>query len=611
MNKTYRYKHLRGRHDQRDHNRWPAGYQAQGYIPVGGGRRAGILSSRATGGLAGITQQNVLASKAKWRETVPQNAFARFVKKPQALNDLREKTKTLKDGRRFNPKWNTRLFRKVPRSKIGATGVVKLEPNPNIPDASKLPKRNYLWNKRAKTNNGFGNDAWLYHDSYIMPLVADALTTAMGMYDSSAATYIPGHSIVGTDITGFPFDLNNSKIVEDIKNGKINIEEQALVDLILGRNFTKQEDYVITLTPDGYALRSTNFNDTGVPTSDIKTLYADLSIGKKGTLVREDPKSLLVQLMIENKQNGSSKEGKKVSSTDYTASYEQSVDLRFSPETLHKLASAQYAIQYDPSIPEIVKLQIAERIQYVLGKAFHLNEGVSPKEMDEISMSMKNVPVGITAGEMKEFRQDLSSAGNDASMAVSTQTALANQPYRDQYRDSFPLAEPLFRDLAERMIETVDDAQLTYRQVLSSISQERDEAINPVDRQILDEYFRSVGDETSSIATINFLYQSVLNSGGAFVRLNEVEKRIRKIKKPEPGTVAFENYERLQDAMRRMRTEVPGLYNSINSYLQNPNTLFGGLSYMSLQRISEQAQQFNADVDAIQKFANEMFSENK
>jgi len=60
-----RIKHLRGRHDQRDHNRWPAGYQAQGYIPVGGGRRAGLLSSRATGGLAGLTQTNIMMNQTK------------------------------------------------------------------------------------------------------------------------------------------------------------------------------------------------------------------------------------------------------------------------------------------------------------------------------------------------------------------------------------------------------------------------------------------------------------------------------------------------------------------------------------------------------------------
>jgi len=57
-------KHLRGRHDQRDHNRWPAGYQAQGYIPVGGGRRAGLLANRVSGGLSSMTRRNVLASSA-------------------------------------------------------------------------------------------------------------------------------------------------------------------------------------------------------------------------------------------------------------------------------------------------------------------------------------------------------------------------------------------------------------------------------------------------------------------------------------------------------------------------------------------------------------------
>ena len=55
-----RLKHLRGRHDQRDHNRWPAGYQAQTYTPTG--RRGSAMAARATGGLAGVTQENVLAN---------------------------------------------------------------------------------------------------------------------------------------------------------------------------------------------------------------------------------------------------------------------------------------------------------------------------------------------------------------------------------------------------------------------------------------------------------------------------------------------------------------------------------------------------------------------
>ena len=57
------YKHLRGRHDQRDHNRWPAGYQAQTYTPSG--RRGSAIAARATGGLAGVTQENILANQGE------------------------------------------------------------------------------------------------------------------------------------------------------------------------------------------------------------------------------------------------------------------------------------------------------------------------------------------------------------------------------------------------------------------------------------------------------------------------------------------------------------------------------------------------------------------
>lgn len=81
------FKHLRGRHDQRDHNRWPAGYQAQVYIPTG--RRAGAMSSRrATGGLASMTRTGVLASSTAMTDaTVAQmrDAMNDPTKRPSAL----------------------------------------------------------------------------------------------------------------------------------------------------------------------------------------------------------------------------------------------------------------------------------------------------------------------------------------------------------------------------------------------------------------------------------------------------------------------------------------------------------------------------------------------
>ena len=55
MNKRLtRYKHLRGRHDQRDHNRWPAGYVAQSYVPTG--RRGDLMASRTSGQMGGGIQ---------------------------------------------------------------------------------------------------------------------------------------------------------------------------------------------------------------------------------------------------------------------------------------------------------------------------------------------------------------------------------------------------------------------------------------------------------------------------------------------------------------------------------------------------------------------------
>jgi hypothetical protein len=613
MIKPIRYKHLRGRHDQRDHNRWPAGYQAQGYTPTGSGKRGSVMASRATGGLTSVTQSSILASNAKWKESVPSNAFARFVKNPKTIVDAIQQAKTLKDGRRFNPAWNIRSFRKVPKSRTGKKGVVKVEVNPDIPGALNLPKRNYLWNRRSKTNNGFGNDnAWIAHDSYVMPLVADALTTAMGMYDSSAASYIPGNTIVNSDISGFPFDLSNPQIVEDVKNGKINIEDQALVDLILGRSETNPTDYVITMTPDGYALRSTNFNDTGVPATESKTLRAENDNRKTGVLVQEQPKSLLIQLMLQNKQNGSNQDRKKVDESESVISYNEDIEIRFSAETLHKLASAQYAMQQDPRIPDSVRMQIAQRIQYVLGKAFHMNQGVSPREMDAMSMDMKNYPVGFSENEMKAMESDYGSAGKSASESVATQSELASQPYRYSYSDSFPLAIGVFQDLARRMAPVVDAIQFNYRELMQMSSQQRSEPLTPYDKKMIEKYFDDINDSSSPISSVNYLYQSVLNSGKAFLQLNEIERRFAKIKQPDINSSKFADYKELKDALLEVRTTVPNLYNTINSYLQNPDSaLVGGLTLMNLRELSRKAIMFSADIDNIQKFMDKMFSNNK
>lgn len=98
-----RMKHLRGRHDQRDHNRWPAGYQAQGYIPVGGGRRAGLLGARATGGLSGMTQALTLANRTT--QTLPRTRPERspsFPMRGRSVRQARFRRQTAQDyGREY------------------------------------------------------------------------------------------------------------------------------------------------------------------------------------------------------------------------------------------------------------------------------------------------------------------------------------------------------------------------------------------------------------------------------------------------------------------------------------------------------------------------------
>lgn len=55
-----RLKHMRGRHDQRDHNRWPAGYVAQTYQPVG---RSGRSTSDVVSGTRRQSATNLISNR--------------------------------------------------------------------------------------------------------------------------------------------------------------------------------------------------------------------------------------------------------------------------------------------------------------------------------------------------------------------------------------------------------------------------------------------------------------------------------------------------------------------------------------------------------------------
>lgn len=83
-----RMKHMRGRHDQRDHNRWPPGYQAQGYVPTG--RRGGFMGTRggASGGLTGMTQTMTLENRAT--QALPRTRPERSPKFPMRGRSVRQ-----------------------------------------------------------------------------------------------------------------------------------------------------------------------------------------------------------------------------------------------------------------------------------------------------------------------------------------------------------------------------------------------------------------------------------------------------------------------------------------------------------------------------------------
>lgn len=613
-NKKYRYKHLRGRHDQRDHNRWPAGYQAQtpssssssGSAPTpipsspfpnspSPTRRGDLMAARAaipvpTGGLAAMTQEAVLANRQPWDKGVPNTAFSALLQQrginPAEITRAQQEVANQKRRTRFNPAWSLKAFRKSSKQR---QGVRKLRLDADSPDAIGVPgiaEVDYLWAERPTTNNIGNENSWLSYDSYVMPLVADALTTALGMHNSTASSMLSNGTTVESAVKGIPLDMNNPNIVEDMKSGKINIEDQALVDLILGRSNTSDRDYIIVQTPDGYALRSSNYNNSGLNTTKDEGTRQELTTrnGEKRIFnIKNSSNQFLQQFMLQNKINGSSANIKfsPDNLTDYRITEidaQSNYDIRFSPETLHKLANAQYALEYDPKVPDSVKDQIRSRIQYILGNAHHLGTGVNPIELDSISAESKDSYVRDLTGYSRE---ELTGAGETASAMSKRYNELTEQPHRGLYENIFPGSVEFFKNFAEQSESRVNQVQMSWRFLQQKYANTPPAQVDlKQDERLLD----SIVNASMPMAIAYSLYENAVRFSAMSSESAQIRSRIQNYLK----NVASENssiYNNFNQKMIDISMQQINLMNEIRQYFKNPKSAFGGLGVMNQRSI--------------------------
>lgn len=598
--KEYRYKHLRGRHDQRDHNRWPAGYipQSSSGRASSSNRRLDLIAERAeipspTGGLVAMTQNAILANRQPWNVGVPNNAFAGIIQKrggnPVAITQNQQEVANEKRKIRFNPSWSIKAFRRSGRPR---QGVMKIKLDADKPEAIGIPGIagvDYLWGQRPTTNNIGSNDSWLTHDSYVMPLVADALTTALGMHKSTTSAMLKNGTTVESAVQGVPLDMSNPSIIEDMKNGKINIEDQALVDLILGRANTTDRDYIIVQTPDGYALRSSNYNNAGLSTTNQDFTRQEITTRNNGNQVvnvKNSSNQFLTQFMLKNKLNGSSSKVK-FSQNDmkYSDTQEMSgqsfYDIRFSPETLHKLASAQYAIEYDPKIPDSVKEQVRERIQYILGSAYHLNQGVDPVKLDAVSSQSKN---NFVNGMSNNTKAEMESAGKTANLMSSRLNEFTEQPHRGLYENAFPGAVEFFQDFAKQSSVNANQVQMLWRFLQQKYANVPPSQIDlRQDEKILDD----ITNLSMPMLAANSLYENVLRFSAMSTESSQVRSRITS----QLRKMSSENsmvYNRFINELNALSAQQMNLMREIRQYVENPQSMFSGLGYMTQNNIQAQ-----------------------
>ena len=612
-NKKYSYKHLRGRHDQRDHNRWPAGYQAQ--TPPSSGsapapspsspfpnspsptRRGDLMAARAvipasTGGLAAMTQEAVLANRQPWNKGVPNTAFSTLLQQrginPAEITRAQQEVANQKRRTRFNPAWSLKAFRKSGKQR---QGVRKLKLNADSPDAIGVPgiaEVDYLWAERPTTNNIGNNNSWLTHDSYVMPLVADALTTALGMHNSTASSMLSNGTTVESAVKGVPLDMNNPGVVEDMKSGRINIEDQALVDLILGRSGTSDRDYIIVQTPNGYALRSSNYNNTGLNTTKdegTRQEHTTRDGNKRIFNIKNSSNQFLQQFMLKNKINGSSANIKFSSNdlTDYRMpeiNAQSNYDIRFSPETLHKLANAQYALEYDPKVPDSVKDQIRSRIQYILGNAYHLNKGVNPIEIDSISAESKD---SYMSGLTGYSREELTGVGKTASAMSQRYNELTDQPHRGLYESIFPGSVEFFKNFAEQSGPNVNQVQMSWRFLQQKYANIPSAQVDlKQDERLLD----AIENASTPMAIAYSLYENAVRFSAMSSESAQIRSRIQNHLK----NVSSENssiYNNINQKMTDISMQQMNLMNDIRQYFKNPKSAFGGFGMMNQRDIQK------------------------
>ena len=342
-------KHLRGRHDQRDHNRWPAGYVAQSYVPTG--RRGDLMTSRASGqigrGIQGTAQVAMLANQM----SIPWSPTSQFATQDDLIAHIRsvqEKRNSQRLPFRYDILQHQKEFA-VPKAR-GISGVKALSINGEPYFYREYPE---YWRKAfgsIVSSNSANN--WSIIPTYLNTIVADDLSSAMGL------NIAPVSQVSSTGYTiARGLDLDTSVSVEDIvisflspvidsqeyRERRRTLEPLAVLDLILGNNDNHAGNFGVIQIDDG--------NGNTYP--QFAGYDYDLSGGSTKRVPGKQNGSTPVNLWIDLINNSA---GKKPLGEKGFLSDDMRQILSVLPQT----------IQWNDTIPEDARKQILDRVNHLL-----------------------------------------------------------------------------------------------------------------------------------------------------------------------------------------------------------------------------------------------------
>lgn len=261
------FKHMRGRHDQRSHNRWPAGYIAQSGANNGAveNRRANYLKRLSNSTVASSANTDSINTNLI---ATPSSSLILYSANPIPSTPLKKEIEKVQKERE-----KVRLPKKFDISKQqmedltdvyneGSSHVMKFEG----PDG-----RIYFYRQTPSFVGPDEPGAWTHYPSYLLTLAADDLSGALGLNIAPVAEMMAQSGRIvtnGMEFTG----QNGADVLEEISyiqdedtylNYERSIEAIAVLDLILGQNDANGQNYMPAhddFSPSGIAARIACFD---------------------------------------------------------------------------------------------------------------------------------------------------------------------------------------------------------------------------------------------------------------------------------------------------------------------------------------------------------------